>query len=96
MPFDGKLDPVTLLLIEGREAIGRGWTQRATERDGAVCVMGALGWPEGAIGNASAFSEAVKRLAKAINTHEIIAWNDHLDRTKEEVLAAFDRAICAS
>ncbi len=96
MPFDGsKLDDVTCLLIEGHEHVERGWCQGACYRDGAVCMLGALGFRNDRRPEAEPLTvqKAMTRLEHAIGTHAIGAWNDAAGRTKEEVLRVFDIAI---
>ena len=39
------------------------------------------------------YGEAFEPFRKAIGRRDVICWNDAPGRTKEEVLAAFDRAI---
>jgi hypothetical protein len=87
MPFDGNdLDDATKLLIEGRKRIEAGWSQYEFQNDrGAVCIEGAIRLP--------AYRDAVYRLQRAIGTRSLVSWNDAPGRTKEEVLAVFDRAI---
>lgn len=102
MPFDGtQLDEVTLLLIRGREAIERGWCQGSYAKGDAVCMEGAVGRRNGYC-LSSVIKHAIDRLrANAISSMkrsfelptELTTWNDAPGRTKEEVLAAFDRAI---
>jgi hypothetical protein len=95
------------ILMEARPWIDKGWCQqwlsvdargRACDTLGgkavAWCAIGAVtkvtDWP--AAGN-----EALRYLAQAIGkgdaTNDIGIWNDDPDRTKEEVLEAYDRAI---
>lgn len=103
MPFDGsQLDDVTKLLIEGRGRIERGWCQGRFEAPGAVCMLGAIRWnatwtPE-AEARLPTTMAARNRLSDAIGMREtdrahIPYWNDAPGRTKDEVLAAFDKAI---
>lgn len=93
MPFDGtKLDDVTKLLIEGRERIERGWCQGVMRKLGAVCMVGAL--YEGTIGSdGNIYFNAELRLQRGAGTDDLPRWNDAPERTKDEVLQAFDRAI---
>lgn len=94
MPFDGtKLDDVTKLLIEGRERIEQGWCQHKTRERGAVCVIGAL--HDGRSGVDEPYYAAMRRLGRAVGLAWSLLplWNDAPGRTKDEVLAAFDKAI---
>ena len=91
MPFDGSgLDDVTKLLIEGRDRIERGWCRNRLQWNGAVCMLGAIGWGE----RPSARQLAARnRLARAIGTYHVPRWQDAPERTKTDVLAAYDAAI---
>ena len=92
-------------LIAARAKVDAGWTQGVFARDangsdlliaqnfeGAVCfcASGALK----AIG-ADTFGPAYKALSAAVGHYFISNWNDEPKRTKEEVLAGFDKAIAA-
>jgi hypothetical protein len=92
MPFDGtQLDETTKLLIAARERIERGWCQKKMRLGGEVCMVGAMA-------DARANEEAWRRMARATgiaNLAVLADWNDRPERTKEEVLAAFDRAIAS-
>lgn len=96
MPFDGKhLDDVTHLLIDGRMAIEQGWTQYGYQDDeGNVCMLGAIGFRTD---NENTYNE-VRVTASHILDEECCGkiawiWNDAPGRTKEEVLAVYDRVI---
>jgi hypothetical protein len=91
------------ILIEARELIAKGWTQGANARDlqgkivdesdeAAVCfcVYGAISRAECCDG----YSGSARDLfADANGVYLIDAWNDAPERTKPEVLAAFQKAI---
>lgn len=94
------------ILKGARALVEQGWCQRAYARDesGApvapteakaveFCATGAI--VKASIGQTDgAFGAAIERLQAALGIAEgITFWNDNCRRTKEEVLAAFDRAI---
>jgi hypothetical protein len=97
MPFDGtKLDETTQRLIRGRARIEQGWCKGALYKDGAVCAIGAImdnPSAESTAPNDKIFGTAYDRLSKAVGSEWIASWNNQRARTKEDVLAAFDRAI---
>jgi hypothetical protein len=90
-------------LVEARNLIERdGWCQwAAADGRGAHCMGGALGRVTQGDPNCT-FTEtelaAFRALGEATGTKDygIPGWNDKPGRTKEEVLAAFDRAIQAT
>ena len=92
MPFDGSgLDDVTKLLIEGRERIERGGFCKGRFKSGtAFCTLGALSWGERPSPRQIG---ARRRLCRAIVDNDIIRWNDAPERTKQDILDAFDAAI---
>ena len=91
MPFDPvQLDDVTKLLIEGRERIERGWCKYNLQLGNAVCALGAIGWGERP---SETKIEARRRLSAAVGTDRIPHWNDAPERTKQDILDAFDAAI---
>jgi len=97
------------LLKRAQMRIAQGWTQDQMARDSADrvcdpdskdavcwCALGAIR----AEGRTPTGGAAERRLAEVIGreslfwTYEIVTeWNDALDRTKEEVLTTFDRAM---
>ena len=94
----------TQILIEGRRVVERGWCQRASARNasGIPCEWdepAACQWcSTGAMLHVVSMfvwehAGALNFLRQAIGQHSIVGWNDAPERTKEEVLAAFDRAI---
>ena len=95
MPFDGiELSPITKTLMKGRKRIEAGWCQGAFRMGGAVCAVGAVSEdPDDPV-----VSTALKVLESAFGSAvtDIPEWNDSPDRTKEEVLALYDRAIALS
>lgn len=80
----------------------RGWCRREyKDTRGCYCSLGACyvasGYEvEGASvlhdGDVTAYATAEKALERAIDS-AVIRWNDSPGRTKDEVLAAFDKAI---
>ena len=94
----------TQILIEARRVIESGWCTRASARTdkGIPCEWDeakACSWcSTGAVLHvASMFVPArvyaLRFLREAIGQYSIVGWNDAPGRTKEEVLAGFDRAI---
>jgi hypothetical protein len=77
---------VTQALIAGRRRIEEGWCQGAVRKRGAVCAMGAI----------SDNVEALVVLYRAFGGPGIPRWNDMPGRSKEDVLALYDRAIALS
>jgi hypothetical protein len=93
------IDPIRDILIKAKRIlIERGWCQGAywKGKHEAFCCLGA-------IANSSRdkltsedcmnYCDACDRLKTSIKCDDIPAWNDSPERTKTEILAAFDRAI---
>ncbi len=88
MPFDGtQLSPTTQALIEGRRRIEAGWCQKTMRTREGVCAVAAVSHCPDAV---------TTTLQKALGRWNIAAWNDEPDRTKQDVLALYDRAIAIS
>ena len=94
----------TQILIESRRLLEQGWTTRASARtdkgipcewdEAKACQWCATGAMLHVVSMfAPAHFHALNFLREAIGQHSIVAWNDAPGRRKEEVLAAFDRAI---
>jgi hypothetical protein len=92
------------VLREARALVQRGWTQRWFAKDAigrrchsdnplaaCWCASGALGRASGL--NSVVYSKAIAALNAVVGDVGIAAWNDEPDRTQDEVLAAFSRAI---
>lgn len=94
MPPD-PMDPVTEVLIRARAAIEeRGWCRGSFEDgNGAMCAIGALN--RAAPGISPVRRAALGRLKMVVGVNSLSMWNDHIAKTKAEVLAAFDHAIDA-
>lgn len=96
---------VKQVLIEARRLIAeKGWTQGVNARNskgrvvkptykGAVCfcIYGALGRVVEEL--SEVHDEAVALLEHEVQPKFVSEWNDTPGRTREEVLAVFDRAI---
>jgi hypothetical protein len=100
MPFDGTdyqvLSPVTHMLMDGRQRVQNGWSQCVMRQRGSVCMIGSL-----TITDYKVFAVAEQLILEAIEElgysySSIVAFNDDLRRTKQEVLEAFDAAIALS
>ena len=100
MPFDGTdyqiLSPVTHMLIDGRQRVQNGWSQRIMRQRGSVCMIGSL-----TITDYEVFAIAEKLILEAIRElgyaySSVVAFNDDLGRTKEQVLEVYDIAIASS
>jgi hypothetical protein len=99
-------DDVLCVLLVARTIIDcEGWTQetyaRTADGDGTdvddpkascFCSLGAIWAVSFAHGGQLGAITAVER---AMNSGNLVGWNDAPGRTKEEVLSAFDRAIAA-
>lgn len=90
------------VLIDARELIRQGWTKgrshrRVFGRD-CYCAGGAIGVVGAAVRDPALRKEVATRLRRAMSPagYGIAEWNDAPERTKAEVLAAFDRAIEAA
>lgn len=90
MPFDGTLNEISRVLLDARALIEIGWCQNAIRYGDAVCMRGAIESVDAPFG---AKHLALDELKAAIGGGLISVWNDAPERSKEEVLAAFDRAI---
>ena len=100
MPFDGnQYEPaslVTQMLMEGRQRLQNGWSQRVMRQRGSVCMIGSL-----TITDYEVYAVAEKLILKAIHElgyaySSVVAFNDDLCRTKEQVLEVYDTAIVLS
>jgi hypothetical protein len=100
MPFDGSrfetVRPVTRMLIEGRQQVATGWCQGSMRQRGAACMIGSL-----AVSDYDQFAAAEALLLEAIrklgHSHPTVAgFNDDPQRTKEQILQVYDRAIAES
>jgi hypothetical protein len=90
-PIDIAVSPVTELLVGGRANVAKGWCQNVYRRGDNVCILGAIGFSNAKFNEIS--WRAVVFLEQATHWRDISQWNDESDRTKEQVLAAFDTAI---
>ncbi len=91
MPFDGtQFVPTTLVLIEAKRRVEDGWRQHSTGDGRSVCMLSALPRIRGAF-----HPEARSLLARVVGEYPAV-WQDMTGRTKESVLAAYDRAIALS
>lgn len=87
----------TEILMAARARIEQGWVCGAgSTTDGKVCSLIAItrsaDWTHDDLLRGRG-DKTLDYLRKAIGRPDIIDWNDTATRTKEEVLAAFDRAI---
>lgn len=96
------------ILRVARGYVADGWTQGELARDGerisrmpwdpracSFCMRGAVVKAVGSIEIRGDAGVAHKALCDAIGSKRIPKWNDAANRTKAEVLAAFDRAIAS-
>jgi hypothetical protein len=97
MPFDGSksltTSPLTHMLVDARRQLDRGWCQHRARQRGSTCMVGSL-----AISDYDAFVAAERLLLDAIRDlghpqTSVVAFNDALGRTKQQVLQVYDRAI---
>jgi hypothetical protein len=98
MPFDGTMNPIVLELQTARgRLIERGWCQDSLlEKNGEVCLLGALGYQCSSDHALTPAARAIAQVLRLVHTSGSIAlWNDDPRRTKAEVLAVLDQAIAA-
>jgi hypothetical protein len=97
MPFDGTTyeiaSPVTHMLAEGKDRVQRGWCQQTMRQRGSVCIIGSL-----KVLDFESFVQAENLLLDAVNLlgypqRTVRDFNDDISRTKEQVLAVYDKAI---
>jgi hypothetical protein len=97
MPFDGSTyvsaSPVTRMLVESKRQVEQGWCQHAMRQRGSVCMIGSF-----TIEDYALFTEAEGLLLQAIGSlgyrHCTVAqFNDDPQRTRQQVLEVYDRAI---
>ena len=108
MPFDGTTNPTLETLIHARQILAEnGWCQGVlVDHRGRVCAIGALmmgcvlPWGDspilpavGVLAEANQLPPAHGCSPKCQLQISVVRWNNAADRTKEEVLDAFDRAI---
>ena len=86
------------ILREARKLVAAGWTQGRFVREiggqKCYCAEGAI--MEAAYSVGAAWWLAAGALCKAAASRSLANWNDAPERTKDEVLAAFDKAIGAA
>lgn len=83
-------------LIEGRARIEKGWCQgKLRGWGGEVCMMGSvLEFERKSYWSDPLYKQAVTKLWQAIEfSGGVPKWNDAPGRKKEEIIAAFDKAI---
>lgn len=93
------MSDVLSVLFAAREAVSRGWCQ-GTFRDseGRVCAVGAIrraaGGDESAVAPGITVNRALDTFIEANDIPWLVSsWNDAPNRTQNDVVAAFDRAI---
>jgi hypothetical protein len=97
MPFDGQnyetVPPVTQMMMLGRQKLEGGWCQHMLRRNGYVCMVGSLTLTDlkmDAVAQKFMY-EAIREYGYSHSTIE--EFNDDKNRTKEQVLEVYDRAI---
>ena len=89
-----KPNPVAQALLDAASLIEqRGWCQGTGEREGALCMLRAIGV---AAPSDDILVAACETLGKLLNTRFGQVWNDVPGRTKEEVVAMLRRAAGSS
>jgi hypothetical protein len=89
------------ILVEAKGLVSRGWFQLGPNGiaravgEGTDCPLTACGVTGQKLGVSSALEEAVQALADAAGVDHIPTWNDVPERTHEEVVALFDKALLA-
>ena len=88
-------------LKEGRERVKKGWTQKTHARNAKGRSVGfrspkAVQWC--VVGSCDCANACVKYLRSIVfsrypNEQSIVTWNDRSERTQEDIIEAFDRAI---
>lgn len=100
MPFDGtNLGAVTRVLIEGRRRVAESWCQgtwRGWSVSGGHCAVFAISRQNAGETTPVALAALARAVYGSNDPQGIVPWNDAPGRTKEEVLAAYDRAIAAA
>lgn len=85
------MTPKEILIEAKRLLVEKGWCQnKFSNLEGNLCAMEAIVLASPSLDFRFYPFELMIRV---INERWISDWNDHPDRTKEEVLAAFDKAI---
>ena len=90
MPLDGSeffVSGVTQELVVARQRIKDGWCHKGGRNRNGVCMIFALG------GDNEVRKSCMRFLSIAIGDLPLVAWNDHDDRVKDDVLEAYDKAI---
>ena len=92
------MTPKQLLINARHHLVENGWIQgyNYDENSEKCCSFGALYvalWRSDDRANRGALTGAMIELSKAIGNYPVTWWNDQPERTKEDVIAAFDRAI---
>lgn len=102
------MNAIEILKAAKKQIVDKGWTQGAYARTasgrqigahaGAAACFCAIGACQSVHDDYhAAHYEAIRLLRlQTLNDSDIPTWNDHPDRTKEEVIAAFDKAITAA
>ena len=93
------ISPVVQTLLTGRERISKGWCQRAGNQGVSFCAIeaitrdhaGVFMWNQLPVKN----RDAVKLLQRCLpaGLGSVVAYNDALNTTQDDILALYDRAI---
>ena len=86
---------VTDVLLNARDRLipAGNWCQHAYNDNGAVCMVGAV---EQYAGHGTLpWTKALNRLRRVTDSESVTRWNDAPDRTHQEVIGAFNRALGA-
>ena len=91
------------ILKGARGRIEQGWCQKASARDAqgtrvlAMCSSAvkwcAIGAIDAEMQHEDGYHNPISTIARVAGTDNVAQWNDSPDRTQEEVLAVFDKAI---
>jgi hypothetical protein len=91
-----ELEPWRQWLLTAAEMIARyGHCKHAMyHEDGRMCLYGALQKAQPLFSNASIYriTDALSKVTHVTSAHDLIAWNDRPERTKEEVINALREA----
>lgn len=95
MPLDGTTNPTTQVIVDAIDYLDRyGWCQDMPQHGARMCLWGALRNAAGA-DHPDLLKSALWRVATASDMGEIgvPAWNDAPGRTKQQVIAALQKAL---
>lgn len=90
LPVETKLEPWRQVLLDAAKIVRQGWCQKAIERDGAYCAIGAMNMAEFGDAFSCKGNSAYGKLWDAVGG-SVATWNNAPGRTAEEVASTMEK-----